>query len=121
MSKAILESLLVISFLLSVGLFFWAIFNQIYVTHLCFMHLRRFHPAEYERLGEPHMFLNNTIAGGLAFLDFVSSGRFRQLSDHELERLIRRRTILGRLALAGAISFLACLVAMSILSASGST
>ena len=121
MLSTIVDSFLVIGFLLFVGLFFWAVFNHIYATHLCFMRLRQFHPAEYEKLGAPHVFLNNSIARGLAFSDFVGSGRYRELNDLELEKLVRRRRILARLALVAVISWIACLAAMSILSASGST
>ncbi len=49
--------------------------------------LRTRHSEEYEKLGRPTLFLNNTIQNGLATIRFLLGGRFRQLRDPALLRL----------------------------------
>lgn len=90
--------------------FFGAIPLHLYLTQRCFSTLRKNHADEYERLGKPHLFLNNGISNNLAFFRFVRSGRYKDLGDPELLRLINGRRLLWRIATVALALFVITLI-----------
>ena len=51
--------------------------------------LRERHPAVYDSLGRPTLFLNNSAQNGLSVLRFILGGKFWQTEDAEVIQLCR--------------------------------
>jgi hypothetical protein len=59
------------------------------LQHRLYSRLQSAHPEQYERLGSPTLFLNNSISNGLKTMRFLWSRRYRELGDPKLSRLCR--------------------------------
>jgi len=51
-----------------------------------FAYLRENHPNEYEILGRPSIFLNNSPRNSIAFLHFITSNRSSGIQDSHLQK-----------------------------------
>jgi hypothetical protein len=57
------------------------------LVKLLFNRLESTHPAKYEAMGRPSLFLRNTIEGGWRFLKFLLTREHRSLNDGYLSKL----------------------------------
>ena len=71
--------------------FFPILFGMIIVwfvlIKMFFNRLERRHPAKYEAMGKPSLFLRNSIAGGLATFKFLAAREHKALNDSYLSKL----------------------------------
>ena len=59
------------------------------LQHRLYARLRSVHPEQYERLGSPTLFLNNSISNGFKTMRFFWSRGYRHLDDPKVTRLCR--------------------------------
>jgi hypothetical protein len=59
------------------------------LQHRLYARLRSVHPEQYERLGSPTLFLNNSISNGFKTMRFFWSRGYRHLDDPKATRLCR--------------------------------
>jgi hypothetical protein len=68
-----------------------ALFTMVIVwfvlTKMLFNRLERAHPAKYEAMGKPSLFLRNNIATGWATLKFIVCREHSSLNDSYLSKL----------------------------------
>lgn len=57
------------------------------LVKLLFNRLESAHPAKYEKMGRPSLFLRNTIEGGWRFLKFLLTREHRSLNDGYVSKL----------------------------------
>jgi hypothetical protein len=62
------------------------VFWFVLVTRL-FRHLEKHHPAKYDSMGRPSLFLRNNIATNWSTLKFLVAREHRTLNDSRLSRL----------------------------------
>lgn len=58
-----------------------------FLQHVFLSQLRSRHSQKWEALGRPTLFLNNSIANGLAVQRFLWRGEYRALGDRTFARL----------------------------------
>ena len=54
---------------------------------IIFSKLERSHPEKYKQMGEPSLFMNNSMKTGLATLKFIGKREHNQLNDPALSKL----------------------------------
>ena len=76
------------------GSLFGVAFLAFYLTSRIYKFLELRYSKEYEQLGKPTIFLNNSISSNFLFLRFLFKGEWKKLGDRDLESLCRRLFLL---------------------------
>lgn len=61
----------------------------LYLVSRFFLYMSRNHPESYKEMGSPTLFMNNSIGNNFSFLNFIISGKHKELNDPELNNQCR--------------------------------
>ena len=69
------------------GAMFFIVLIWFALLKTIFTKLQRAHPEKYKQMGEPSLFMNNSIKTGLATLKFIGKREHNMLNDPALSKL----------------------------------